>query len=439
MRLILCAVLAASLSVPAAALSPEDVQEHTLENGMKVLFWQDNSIPSLAIYTYWKVGSRNEAPGITGLAHFFEHMMFNGSKNYPPGDFDKTMEAAGGANNAYTSNDVTVYQDWVPAEALELTLGMEADRIGYLSVDPEVVESERGVVMSERRRSVDDDNHSLMWELMQSVAFAAHPYSWPVIGWASDIESWRQEDVEQFFKDWYTPNNAVMIICGAFDENEALGILNKTVGALPSREIPRDVTTVEPPQRGERRAVLSKEASSASILVSWHVPETASEDMPVLELIDRLLTSGESSRLHKNMVNDSAVALWVWSGTDRNFDPGLFQILVQNREGVSGEAAEEALYQQIEDLIEHPPSESELSKVKNQYLADFYREMATLSGRADALGSYEVFHGDWRKLFKAGEVYSGISSEDIKRVAQKYFTQENRTVVTLVPTGGAGE
>ena len=176
-RGILATVLLLAFAAPAPALDVSKVEEVELDNGARVLLWHDDTIPNLAIYTFWKVGSRNEAPGITGLAHFFEHMMFNGSENFPPGEFDRTMEAAGGSNNAYTSYDVTVYQDWVPASALEITLDLERDRIRALSVDPEVVESERGVVMSERRRSVEDDDHSLMWEQLQAAPTSPIPTS----------------------------------------------------------------------------------------------------------------------------------------------------------------------------------------------------------------------------------------------------------------------
>jgi len=427
-------LLGAGTAEPAS-MDPATVSRHTLKNGMEVLLWQDETIPNLAIYTFWKVGSRNEAPGITGLAHFFEHMMFNGSKSYAPGEFDKTMEAAGGANNAYTSNDVTVYQDWVPASALGLTLDLERDRIGWLAVDPEVVQSERGVVMSERRRSVEDDNHSLMWELMGSTAFMAHPYSWPVIGWRSDIENWRQEDVEGFFHKWYTPNNAVMVVCGAFDETALLPMLEEKLGTLPTHEIPRGVVTVEPPQVGERRAVLHKEAGLGSVLFGWHVTNTAAADMRVLELIDLILTEGESSRLYRRLVDTDQIALWTWSGTDDNFDPGLFQILVQSREGVDGPKVEAAVYDEIGRLRTEPVADHELQKAKNMLLTDFYRGMATISGRSQALGTYEVFHGDYQKLFDVVSTYEKITAEDVKRVADAYFAEDNRTVVTLVPKG----
>jgi zinc protease len=433
----LLATLTIGLAAPALALDAASVEEIELRNGARVLLWHDDTIPNLAIYTFWKVGSRNEAPGITGLAHFFEHMMFNGSENYPPGEFDRTMEAAGGANNAYTSANVTVYQDWVPASALEITLDLERDRIRALSVDPEVVESERGVVMSERRRSVEDDNHSLMWEQLMSTAYLAHPYQWPVIGWRSDIENWRQEDVEAFHRNWYSVNNALFIVAGAFDRDTIVELLEEKLGTIEPREVPRGVVTVEPPQKGERRVELRKEAQLGSLLVGWHVPETAHEDMRVLELADLILSSGESSRLYRRLVDQDRLALWAWGDTDNNFDPGLYQLLVQSREGIEGGAIEAALYEEIQRMIDEPVSDEELQKAKNMLVTGFYRDMATLSGRANQLGSFELFHGDWRKLFDVVGTYDSIQPEDIQRVLGKYLVPENRTVVTLIPTAPA--
>lgn len=430
---VLLSLVLATTAPTAVAFDSSVVSEHELANGMKVLLWEDDTIPNLAIYTFWKVGSRNEAPGITGLAHFFEHMMFNGSENYPPGEFDRTMEAAGGANNAYTSQDVTVYQDWVPADALEITLDLEADRIAHLSVDPEVVESERGVVMSERRRSVEDSDHDLMWIELISTAYLAHPYSWPVIGWRSDIENWRQEDVEAFHRNWYAVNNALMVICGAFERDELLARLEEKIGSIPAREVPRGVVTVEPEQRGERRAVLRKPASLGSVLVGWHVPETAHEDLRALELVDLVLTQGESSRLYRRLVDQDELALWVRGDLGHHFDPGLYELLVQSREGVDGAAVETALYEEIRRLADEGVREEELSKAKNMLLAGFYRSMAGLSGRAQALGSYELFHGDWQRVFEVEESYSDLTAEDLQRVIRRYLTEDNRTVVTLIP------
>jgi len=192
-----------------AATTVDDVQSFTLDNGMKVMVLEDHSIPNANMYLFWKVGSRNEVPGITGLSHFFEHMMFNGSKKYGPKMFDRTMEAAGGANNAYTTENVTVYTDWFPADTLELMFDLEADRIADLDIAPEMVESERGVVTSERSTGLENSNFRSIWEEVKGAAFRAHPYSWSVIGHLSDIENWRLQDLIDYHRTYYAPNNEI--------------------------------------------------------------------------------------------------------------------------------------------------------------------------------------------------------------------------------------
>src|SRR5262249_46869231 len=204
---------------PAAVALPavpgrEAVRATTLRNGMRVIVWPVHDIPNVALYNWVRAGSRNEAPGITGLAHFFEHMMFNGTTRRQPGEFDRLMEAQGGANNAFTSDDVTVYQDWFPRHALELVLDLESDRIANLAFVPEVIESERGVVYSERLLRVDDNNQGLLSEQVQATAFVAHPYRFPTIGWPADIQSWRMEDLQKFFKTYYAPNNLTLVLAG---------------------------------------------------------------------------------------------------------------------------------------------------------------------------------------------------------------------------------
>src|SRR6185312_9191948 len=192
----------------------DNVQISTLKNGMKILVQEDHTIPTVALYFFFRVGSRNERPGITGLSHFFEHMMFNGSRKYGPGEFDREMEKNGGSNNAYTTKDTTVYTDWFPPSALDLMMDMEADRMANLTLDPKAVESERGVVYSERRLRVDNDNQGALFEQVNAAAFTAHPYHWPVIGWPSDIESWTQKDLADYYKEGYAPNNCLMVAVG---------------------------------------------------------------------------------------------------------------------------------------------------------------------------------------------------------------------------------
>lgn len=434
LRVLLIVLVVGALGMNAVAMDPADISEHGLSNGLKLLLWPDDTIPNLAIYSFWKVGSRNERPGTTGMAHFFEHMMFNGSANYEPGEFDTTMEAAGGANNAYTTKNLTVYMDWIPSTALDVTLDLERDRIGYLKVDPEVVESERGVVSSERRRSLEDSNLGLMWEQLYAAAFTAHPYQWPILGWRSDIESWRQEDLEEFFEVWYSPNNAVFVVSGDFDREDLLARFEEKLGSLPVRGHGPEVRTREPEQRGERRIELRKEASSGSVFVAWHIPPTHDEDVRVLELLQRILTEGESSRLYQRLVDQDELATWVDVDVDNNFDPGLVEILVQNREGVQGPAVESAIYDELDRLVADGVGELELEKARNMLLTEFYRDMATISGRANALGTFELYHGDWRSVFDIADAYEAIDAEDIQRVVETYFQRDNRTVVTLVPT-----
>src|SRR5687767_11706030 len=240
----------------------EQVQATTLANGMKVIVWTDRDIPNVALYNWVRVGSRNEVPGITGLAHFFEHMMFNGTSKRAPGEFDKLMEAQGGSNNAFTSENVTVYQDWIPRTALDLVFDLESDRLANLAFDPKVVESERGVVYSERRLSVEDSNEGFLVEQVQATAFVAHPYQFPTVGWPSDIQGWKLEDLQKFFKTNYAPNNCTLILVGDVGAEEAFALAKRYLEPIPRQEPPPPVRTVEPEQLGEKRVVVEREAQT---------------------------------------------------------------------------------------------------------------------------------------------------------------------------------
>src|ERR1700694_4290239 len=254
------------------------VQTKTLKNGMKVLVQSDHSIPNVALYIFYRIGSRNEHPGTTGLSHFFEHMMFNGARKYGPGDLDKVMEANGGSNNAYTSRVVTVYQDWCPRSATELIFDIEADRIRDLSFDPKKIESERGVVASERRTSVDGQNEGILDEQLWATAFIAHTYQWPVLGGMSDIEHWTIDDLKHHFAMGYSPSNATMVVVGDVTPEEIFALCEKTIEPIPSHAPPPPVTTVEPPQMGERRLVVHKQAELPLLFIGYHVPKTNHAD-----------------------------------------------------------------------------------------------------------------------------------------------------------------
>ena len=409
------------------------VATRTLKNGMKVLVQPDHSIPNVALYIFYRIGSRNEHPGTTGLSHFFEHMMFNGAKKYGPGDLDKVMEANGGANNAYTTQNVTVYQDWFPRSALPLIYDIESDRIRDLTFDPKKIASEREVVASERRLSVDNDNGGLLDEQLWATAFIAHTYQWPVVGWMSDIEHWTMDDLKHHFEMGYSPSNATMVVVGDVSPEEIFGLCEKYIEPIPTHAPPPPVTTVEPEQLGERRLVVHKPAELPLLMIGYHIPQTNDPDYYALNILRSVLFQGESSRMYQRLVDKDQIALDVSSSVQPAFDPTLAIIVAQPRQGTDPQSCEKAIYEEIENVKGTPISDRELEKAKNNRLAEFYREVRTINGRANTIGTYEVFMGDYNKLFDAAKNYSAVTKEDVQRVAKKYFGANNRTVATLLP------
>lgn len=432
-KLLLGAAIVACSGTTYAQTKPDDVKSFALKNGMKFLVLEDHSIPTANMYLFWKVGSRNEVPGITGLSHFFEHMMFNGSKNYGPKQFDRVMEANGGSNNAYTTENVTVYTDWFQKDALETIFKLESDRIADLSIDPKMVESERGVVLSERSTGLENSNYRLIGELVQSVAFQEHPYMFPVIGFESDIKSWTQQDLETYFKTYYSPNNVTVVVTGDITLDQVQKLADQYMAPIAARGLPPRIRTVEPQQNGERRVTTYKDISTPNVLLAYHTPETGHEDYYALDLFSSILSSGNSSRLIKSLVMDTTIASKAVTFLGEGFDPNIFNIYAIAGDGISAPDLEKALLSQIDHIIKNGVTEAELQKVKNQKLMEFYHSLETINGKANSLGTYDVFFGDYRKMFDAPQAYQKVTTEDIKRVAAKYFTDRNRTVGYLLP------
>jgi len=426
-------LLIAVLWAGGARAQEYPVARKTLKNGMKILVQSDHTIPNVSLYTFYRIGSRNERPGTTGISHFFEHMMFNGAKKYGPGDLDKMMEANGGSNNAYTTRDVTVYQDWFPRSALGLILDIEADRIRDLSFDAKKIDSERGVVASERRTSVDAQNEGVLDEQLWATAFIAHPYQWPVVGWMSDIESWTIADLKHHFEMGYSPSNATMVVVGDVIPEEVFALAEKYLEPIPSHAPPPPVTTLEPEQLGERRLVVHKPAELPLLMIGYHVPKTDNPDFYALNVLRSILFQGESSRMYQRLVDKDQIALDVESETENAFDPTLLLFEVQPKQGVDPQQCEKAIYEEVERVENAQVTDRELEKAKNFRLAEFYRQVRTINGRANTIGTYEVFFGNYQKLFDAAKNYSAVTKDDVQRVAKKYFRANNRTVATLLP------
>ena len=409
----------------------EDIQTFTLENGMKFLVLKDHDIPNANMYIFWKVGSRNEYPGITGLSHFFEHMMFNGAEKYGPKEFDRVMEAAGGSNNAYTTENVTVYTDWFPTSSMEVIFDLEADRIGHLALDDQMVESERGVVLAERITGMENSNWRLLSEQVKGVAFLAHPYRWSVIGYESDIRNWKKSDLQTYFDTYYAPNNGVVVMVGDISLDEIKGLAEEYIAPIPAHEPPREVHTMEPEQMGEKRLFVHKDVSSPNLMIAYHTPETQSDDYYAMDMLNSILSEGRTSRLYKALVDEKQAAIQVFTYYPLAFDPNLLYVYAVCATEVDELTLERAIYEEIDRIIQEGVTEEELQKIKNRKLMDFYSSMETINGKANTLGTYELFFGGYQKLFEAPEAYKKVAPEDIQRVASTYLTKSNRTVGIL--------
>lgn len=402
-----------------------------MPNGMVVLTREDHSIPMIHMQIVYRVGARNERPGITGISHLFEHMMFNGSSKYKPKDFDRLLESAGGYSNAYTSDDVTAYHETFPRDALPLVLDLEADRMASLAITPQNLEQERGIVKEERRLSVDNVPVSLMLEELYAAAYVAHPYQWPVIGWMGDLNAISLDEAQTYFNTYYGPNNATMVVVGDFNTADVIRQIEASFNPIPARGVIKPVVNSEPEQLGERRVVLTREAALPAVVVGFKAPEARHADAPALEVLAQILSSGESSRIFKDLIY-TGLAADGGGWYEARVDPSLFTFYLQCQEGHTPAELEKALYTVLDTIVKEGITPEELQKAKNTLRADFVRGMTTLGDKADTLGWFEVKYGDYHHVLKILDLYDAVTAEDIQRMVTTYFVESHRTVVTLV-------
>jgi zinc protease len=423
--------LGPKMEASAAPGAAPEIRSVTLDNGLEIVVWPDHDIPNVALYYFVRAGGRNEYPGITGLSHFFEHMMFNGTQDLEPGEFDRIMEAAGGQNNAYTSNDITVYQDWFPRSALETVFELEAERLQNLAFDPAAVESERGVIISERRTTVDNNNISRLLEQVRATAYVAHPYQFPVIGWPSDIESWTIGDLEDFYRTYYAPNNITMVFTGDVTPGEILDLAEEYFDDLHAQKPPAAVRTVEPPQQGTRRVVIEADAQTPMLHMAFHAGRAADPETLAMNLLLGILVDGDSSRLHRVLVEQEQLAISIGGFQFEGFDPGLVYFYATLPPGGELAGLESRIIAELERVAVEGVTEEELAKARNMALADYWRSMATISGKAAGLGEASVFLGGYEKLFDLPGDIEAISTDDLRAIAASVFRRDNVTVGVL--------
>jgi predicted Zn-dependent peptidase len=413
------------------------VREHKLANGLSVRLLEDHSVPAVSLYTFFKVGSRNERPGSTGIAHLFEHMMFNGAAKYGPKEFDRVLEGNGGHSNAFTAHDMTAYFEDFAAETLDLALDLESDRMRSLAITPETLASEREVVKEERRLTVDNSVFGAMDEQLWAIAFQAHPYRWPVIGWMQDIEAITRDDCLAFFGTYYAPNNATLWAVGDFESDRALATIERLYGDIPAGPpVPAPVST-EPEQRGERRAEVRFPAHAEALAIAYKAPGAASPDAPVLDVLQYALCAGHGARLIRSLVYEQMLASNLSIDYSWHVDPGLFATLIELNPEVPAEKALAAFDKELERVCEKGLTEDELARAKGQLRAHLLREIATNNGRAQTLGTNELLLGDWRPALEMPARYQAVTDADIRRAASALLRPELRSVVTLVPDASA--
>ena len=413
----------------------DGVHAQTLANGMQVIVWPVHHIPNVALNLWVRAGSRNERPGITGLAHFFEHMMFNGTRTRAPGEFDRLMEAQGGANNAFTSDDVTVYEDWFPSSALELVLELEADRVANLAFAPELIESERGVVASERRLRVEDNNHGLLAERVQAAAFSAHPYRFPTIGWPEDIRAWRVEDLQAFYTTYYAPNNLTLTLAGDLEPNAAVRLVRQYFEPIAAQAPPAPVREREPPQLQERRVTVRRKVQTPLVQCAYKAPCASDRSASAIHLLMSVLMEGDASRLHRALVEERRVAIEVGGHWQEGFDPGLLWLSLTLPQDAGPEHALNALDAELARFIDEGVSQAELERARNLAIVGFWKRLATIDGKAHLLGEYAVFHDRWAELFEVPQRLEAVTRAQVRAAAAEILSAARRTVGILAPSG----
>ena len=410
-----------------------DVQEHKLQNGLKILTLEDHSAPIVTFQMWVHTGSKNERPGITGISHLFEHMMFKGSKKYGPEEHANIVKRNGGRMNAFTSEDVTVYFENVVPDKLELVISLEAERLANLDIGEGTLTSEREVVKEERRYRVDEDNFGVLYEQLHATAFQAHPYSWSVVGWMSDLDAITVEDCMEYYRINYAPNNVTVVIVGDFHTPDAVKLVEKYYGKIPAQEAPFPVSTVEPPQKGERVVYVKRQAQLPMLLAGYHVPEFNHEDYYPLQVLQKIMSDGRSSRLYKKLVYEAQIALYAGGGLLETEDPGLFYFYLGMNPGYDIDDGKAMLFKEVDRFSSEPVSDRELQKAKNQLEADFIFGMQTNMRKGLNLADYQVRGGDYNLLFGAAEKYQAVTVDDVMQVAKKYLVKDNRTTIILVP------
>ena len=423
-----------------AAVRPPKLQYQrlVLPNGMVVILHQDKSTPIVHVELWYHVGSKNEKAGRTGFAHFFEHMMFKGSRNVEPEQHTSIIASVGGQANAYTNEDTTVFWQTIPAQYLPLVLWMEADRMASLRIDEKTFVAEREVVKEERRMRIENPPYGLLNELITFHAFDVHPYKHPVIGSMNDLNAATIDDVRDFYKTYYVPDNATLMIVGDFEVDTVTSLVNQYFGRVPKAPTPvsRDVPQ-EPQHTKEKRVTLEQPWPLPAVVVTYHVPYNGHPDSYPMFVMSKTLSDGQTSRIYRKLVYETGLALTAFGSSSFLEQPGIFSAVALVNPGKSPDQVEKELIAQFDRLKTEGITERELQRAKNQFARDYILGRESIQQKTEHLAHAEVIHGDITTADGEFDIFQKITAADVQRVARTYFVPDHRVVLHVMPKGGA--
>ena len=437
MKKVFIAAMALGLSYGGFAKGKEskiEFVEYDLPNGLHVILQEDHSTPIVAVTVLYHVGSKNEDPQRTGFAHFFEHLLFEGSENIERGEYFKLVQNNGGSLNANTSFDRTFYYEILPSNQLELGLWLESERMLHAKIDQEGVETQRGVVKEELKQRNENTPYGSILNEVYAHAFVEHPYKWTPGGSPEYINQAKMEEFLDFYATFYVPNNATLSIAGDINVEETKKLIDKYFSTIPkgTKEIPRP-TIVEPIKTAEVRDTVYDNIQLPAVVQGYHIPAQGTPDYYAASMLSTLLSQGESSRLQKNVKDEKEEAVFVGSFMIPSEDPGLALMFGIANMGVAPEQLEKSINAEVEKVRKELITEEELTKLKNQTASDFVSANGRVAGLAENLANYHVYFGDANLVNTEIDRYMKVTREDIQRVANKYFTPENRVVLYYLP------
>ena len=421
------------LEAEASAGRGVTAKRYRMSNGLGLIAAVDHRAPIVALQTWYRVGSRHERPGATGMAHLFEHLMFGQTESMAPGEFDRLVERTGGESNAATWVDWTYYKLSLPARDLALGVKLEAERMQHLVLEPAPVEAERYVVTNERRERVEDDVDGWLDEQLMAHAFTEHPYRWPTIGWMEDIRALALPDIRAFYRTWYAPNNATIVCVGDFDDEELRRLIEERYAGIAPAQLPELPHVVEPEQQRERIVRAGKPIATDRLLVGYKAPGQDHPDWPALEIVATMLAGCPSARLHRRLVIEKEIASSVDAQLTPFRDPSLLRLAVTTARDHAADEILGVIDHEIAAMIESPPTKADVEKAKALAETDFWQSLADVDGKAEALGHYETALGDFRRLGVVAERLAAVTADDVARVMRSYLVATKRTIVISEP------